>query len=191
MRVHSRLHIAPSSIVRSAKLVALLAIVAPLIAACAGGLRDASGNPQIERIPQSELERIAPRPVPPLTRDDLVRLSRAGEPPERIIERIRATRTRFALSASQSIELAERGVDRSVLDYIVKADQEAARTDAADAIARRDAEAAALRADRDRALARPGYYPYYPYYPYPRFGASWGWSRGGWSGRSRGLYLGW
>lgn len=174
-----------SRLSRIALIAAVCAITGALAGGCASGLRDAGGNPVLERATPVEMARAAPPPVPRMTADELVRLSQAGEPPARIIERIRATRTRFGLSASQAIDLSARGVDRSVLDYIVKADQEAARTDAADAIALREAEAARLRAERDQARSQPYYYG--PYYPYPRFGGFWG-GPGHWRGS---LYWGW
>lgn len=55
---------------------------------------------------------------PPLTRADVVQLTRSGETPAAIVGRLRASQTVLALSASDLIELRQAGVAIEVLDHL-------------------------------------------------------------------------
>ena len=123
--------------------------------------RDARGNPKIERLTEEALARL-PAPEPKLTAEGLVRLSREGMPPEKIIERFQATHSRLGIPRSEIMELGKQGVDRKVLDYVAEAEERARQTDVAEALAGRDAEQAREEEQR-RELYR---YPYWPSPPY-------------------------
>lgn len=55
---------------------------------------------------------------PPLTRADVVQLSRAGETPAAIVARLKSTRTVLWLSATDIVEMRQAGVAAEVLDYL-------------------------------------------------------------------------
>ena len=101
------------------KLMALSAILI-LLAGCASAPAQnlQIQHPQIQRISPEELERIMPKPVPNLTLDEIIRLSKQGMTAEQIIEKIKASNSRYDLTPSQSVELSKQGVDAKVLDYI-------------------------------------------------------------------------
>ncbi len=86
-----------------------------------------------------------------LTRDDVVRMSKAGEPPQAIIDRLRETGTVIALSGSDMARLHQQGVSEPVLDYL------------------QQAQIAEMR--RREALLY-SMYPYYPPYS-PFYGCGW------------------
>jgi len=104
-----------------------------------------------------------PRPAS-LTREDVVRLARAGEPAPGIIRKLEESETVLLLSASDILRLHKEGVPQEVLDYLQRAQIEAIR--------RRDA--------LDRAFAWPYatsfHCPWPPYGLYPHaFGGMWRW----------------
>jgi hypothetical protein len=51
--------------------------------------------------------------------EDVVRLSREGETPEAIIEKLKESKTAVLLKTDQVIELKEQGVDTEVIDYMI------------------------------------------------------------------------
>lgn len=55
---------------------------------------------------------------PPLSKQDVVELSKAGTPPAAIVERLRSTGTILWLGAPEIIELSQSGVSTEVLDYL-------------------------------------------------------------------------
>ena len=55
---------------------------------------------------------------PPLTKADVVQLSKAGETPAAIIARLRSTRTVLWLSATDIVEMRQAGVSVEVLDHL-------------------------------------------------------------------------
>jgi hypothetical protein len=57
----------------------------------------------------------------PLTPEQIVAMSRAGEPPQAIIDRLRESGTVLALSASDIVRLHQAGVAPEVLDYLQQA----------------------------------------------------------------------
>jgi hypothetical protein len=94
-------------------------------------------EPQVKRISPEELERIMPKPVPNLTLEQLVVLSK-NTPPEVIIEKIKASNSQYNLTPSQFVDLNKQGVDAKVLDYIHNAREQALRDGFADEINKRE-----------------------------------------------------
>ncbi len=60
---------------------------------------------------------LEPGPAP-LTRADVVQLTRSGERPAAIVERLKSTQTILWLSAADIVELRTAGVAIEVLDYL-------------------------------------------------------------------------
>jgi valyl-tRNA synthetase len=145
--------------------------------------------PQIQRISPEELERIMPKPVPNLTLEEITHLSKQGTTAEQIIEKIKASNSRYDLTPSQSLELSKQGVDAKVLDYIYAAYEQTLREVFADEINQREKEneleLEKLRRDyqwRYQQYYDPfwgyGYYGYSPYWRYryrPFYGPGYGW----------------
>jgi len=144
-------------------------------------------EPQVQRISAEELERIMPKPVPNLTLDEIVQLSKQGATAEQIIEKIKASNSRYDLTPSQSLGLSKQGVDAKVLDYIYASREQALRDGFADEINKREKEKK-LERDKLKREYQSRYQPYYDpfwgygYSPYwrhpfygPRFGYSFGW----------------
>src|SRR5690606_3252404 len=72
-----------------------LILIAPLfLVACATTTQQ---EPQIQRISPEELEQIMPKPVPNVTLDEIVELSKQGNTSDRIINKIKATNSRYEL----------------------------------------------------------------------------------------------
>ncbi len=100
---------------------------------------------------------------PPLTREDIVRLSKAGEPPQAIIDRLNATGTVIPLTGSDIVRLHQQGVSEEVLDYLQQAQ---------------------IAEMRRREAMLYGMYPPYSYSPF--YGCGWrrfhpyGWDPWGW-----------
>lgn len=55
---------------------------------------------------------------PPLSKQDVVQLSKAGTPPAAIVERLRSSGTILWLGAPEIVELGQSGVSPEVLDYL-------------------------------------------------------------------------
>lgn len=135
-----------------------------LLTACASAPPQA---PQIRRISPEELERIMPRPVPNLSLDEIVRLSRNGVAPELIIEKIKTSNSRYDLTPSQVVDLSKRGVDARVLDYIHSSREQALRDGFADEINKRE-KAHSIEQQKLRQEYELRSYPYYdPFWGYP------------------------
>jgi hypothetical protein len=145
-------------------------------------------EPQIKRISAEELERVMPKPVPNLSLDEVVALSKAGTPADVIIEKIKASNSRYDLSPSEAVDLSKRGVDSKVLDYIYQAREQALRDGFADEINKREKEKLVEqeKLKRQYQLDNMRYYdpwgpwgprPYGGWYrPYgPSFNYRWGW----------------
>ena len=66
---------------------------------------------------------------PPVSIADVVQMSVAGDPPDKIIARMRAAGTVYRLPASQLARLHQQGVADAVLDYMQSTYIEAARRD--------------------------------------------------------------
>lgn len=72
----------------------------------------------------------APLPEPPAV-VDVVRMSREGDAPKLIIERMQAARAVYRLPASELARLREQGVADEVIDYMQRTQIEAERRDEA------------------------------------------------------------
>lgn len=127
--------------------------------------------PQIQRISPEELERIMPKPVPNLSLDEIVQLSKAKVSADDIIQKIKDSASQYALTPSQLLDLSQQGVDSKVLDYIQAAHEQAIRDSFADEINKR--EKAKLveqeKLKREYRLNQPYYDPFWGY-PRPYYG---------------------
>lgn len=154
-----------------------------LLATLAGCASAPQKPPQIERISADELAPTLPEPVPTLTTDEIVQLSKQGVNPDAIIARIKQSGSTYELLPSQFIDLAHRGVDHQVLDYMHAAREASLRDGCADEINKREREHRAESEGLKRQLQlRPycghdpfwgdpfwGPYPPYQGYPYYRY----------------------
>lgn len=146
-----------------------LLIVVLVLAGCSSN----PPQPRIERLTQAQLDALMPKPVPAVTLEQVVELSRAGESAEAMIEKIKQSGSGYDLTPEQMIDLHQKGVSVKVLDFIYNARLGVMRDGFADEIYRRD-QACQNQIDllRDQLLWRP--YPYWggPYwgpYPYPYY----------------------
>ena len=105
----------------------------------------------IQRLDPAALAGIesARQPALPLSLDEVVARSRAGQPGAALIDEIRRTGTRHPISPSEAVRLKAQGVAPEVLDALDEAHQRWARDEAAAARARRDAEQAAKQTVRN------------------------------------------
>jgi hypothetical protein len=151
----------------------LISLLALSFAGCAT-LTGSEGGSRIERISPEELARLLPKPDPKLPPEELVRMSKQGVPAADIIAKIKQTGSRYALSASQAIELNAQGVSKEVLDYIQSAREQELRDRIAEEInLREQRHAEQLR--REQTLRLNNYYYYDPWWPtYPGYGWSYG-----------------
>jgi len=142
-------------------------------------------EPQVKRISPEELERIMPKPVPNLTLDEIVALSKKGTPPEQIIEKINASNSRYDLTPSEVVRLTQQGVDPKVLDYMHQSHESALRENMADEINKREKQRQQdlKKLEQEyRLRSMPYYDPWWgywgpgPYWRYgPRFHYYYGW----------------
>lgn len=131
-------------------------------------------EPAIARITPEELARILPKPVPSLSLDEVVAMTRRGQTPDAIIEAIKASGSQYDLTPSQVLELHQQGVDAAVLDYMHSSHEQALRDRVADEINKREREnqMEQKRLQREYQLrSEPYFYPYfgYGYAPYWRY----------------------
>lgn len=151
----------------------VLVVLLPLLAGCA----TQQSRPQITRISPEALAQMLPQPQANLSLEEIVDLSRQGVSAEDIIDRIRKSGSSYALTPSQVLDLARRGVDVRVLDHIQSAQQQALQQGFADELNRREQRhREELEALRQQLLSRPywgpawGYDPFWgPYPPYWRY----------------------
>jgi hypothetical protein len=142
-------------------------------------------EPQVKRISPEELEQLMPKPVPNLTLDEIVSLSKQGMSPEQIIEKIKASNSRYDLTPSEVVRLTKAGVDPKVLDYMHETHENALRENMADEINKREKQRQQEldRLEREYRLRQFHYYdPWWgywgpgPYWRYgPRFRYYYGW----------------
>ncbi len=161
----------------------MLLVMLALLAGCA---TTPPQEPQIQRISPEELERIMPKPIPNLTLEEIIQLSKQGMAAEQIIEKIKASNSRYDLTPSQSLDLGKQGVDAKVLDYIHAAREQALRDSFADEINKREKQKLLEQQELEREYRlrwQPYYHPYfgYSYSPYwqwryhPFYGPDYGW----------------
>ena len=70
-------------------------------------------------------------PPDPVTVKEIVEMTKAGIPPEIIIDKMKQSRTVYRLKASQLVQLKEMGVSDEVINYMQQTYVEAARQDQA------------------------------------------------------------
>jgi len=68
-------------------------------------------------------------PLPPVTYDEVVRLTQENMTPELIIKKIKDSNTVFRLNSDEVTELRKQGVDASVVDYMMETYVEQVRRD--------------------------------------------------------------
>jgi hypothetical protein len=162
----------------------VLALCLAVLGGCAAtpaATRDAAGNPRLERLSPEQLAALGPAAPGRLSLEEIVGMSRAGTPPEVIIDRIWQTGSRFALSDADRASLRSRGVSETVIAFIDSHEREAQRTDALTRQADEDAQA---RRQQEASVRPPGYRDPYWWGPrvYPYLGYGWGPWGSGWRG---------
>jgi hypothetical protein len=158
------------------KLIVLIALFG--LAGCA---TTGTQQSQVERISPEELAKIMPPAVATLTLDEVVAMSKAGKSSDEIIDKIKATNSRYELSSTQIVDLSKRGVDNKVLDFIQQSNEQAKQNAMADEINKREQakrkaqeQLARERAFRDPFFYGPPYFYPYGYWRGPRFGLRYG-----------------
>ena len=124
--------------------VLLLCLALTLMSGCA------TTTPRVlERAPAAEAAPIAaplPPPLPPLLKEDLVKLAKQGIAAEGMIGRIKESRTRLRLSATDVLSLKTQGVPLAVLDHLLDSDRLASADDCTAQINRNIEEARTAQA---------------------------------------------
>lgn len=140
-------------------------IMALVMAGCASNQTKTGEIAPIDRISDAELSRIMIKSNATLSLDEIVSMSKAGNSPDQIIEKIQTSNSYYDLTPSQSVQLSKQGVDNKVLDYIYDSRERALRNNVAEEINKR--ERAKKNAERQLERDRDFYYPYgYGAYPY-------------------------
>jgi len=98
-------------------------LIAAALSGCASTDPKGSGR-VIDRLPP-EAVKPAPPPLPKLTQQDLIQLSRQGLSSEAIIQRLKESHTRLRLGATELIALRTSGVPLLVLDHLLDSDRKA------------------------------------------------------------------
>ena len=91
---------------------------------------------------------------PPVTIEEIIKLSKERIPAEQIIDKIHRSQTAYRLSADEIVEMKNAGVDSNVIDYMLRTYEDAVR---------RDQE----MQDWRNWYFYNGYYYWSPYYSYP------------------------
>jgi hypothetical protein len=125
------------------KTFSTLLLVSLLLSACA--TTSVPSARIIERLPATEAAAPPPPPLPPLQQADLLQLAKQGLAAENIIGRLKESRTRLRLSASDVLSLKTQGVPLAVLDYLLDSDRQASADACATQINQRDEEARAAQ----------------------------------------------
>jgi hypothetical protein len=110
-------------------------VFALILQGCAGA---PAAPPKIERISAEQLEARLPQPAAALSLEQIATLARQGIAAEEIIGRIGASGSRYRLSATRLVELAQQGVPLAVLDHLVAAERRHIFDDMAAEIERRE-----------------------------------------------------
>jgi len=162
----------------------LVVLITVLLSACA--TTNAPQQATVKRITPEELAKRMPKAVATYTMAEIVADSQT-QSPEEIIAKIKASDSRYDLSASKILELNQQGVDEQVLNHIQQSNELAKQNYIADEINRAEQEKAAalkkLNAERLMQMHRyydPFWYPHLsPAYRYhlrhwPRSRFHWG-----------------
>ena len=155
--------------------------VALFVGGCATALPP--DGPRIQRLSAEEADRIGVALPKPVTLDEIVSMSRAGAPPDTIIQRMRETASVYRLNQLEIVRLQEAGVAQSVIDHMTAHQRQE------EALAH---ERAAREAAWARSYASPWGWGHYDPWIHPgwsigtfksrgrfgygaQFGAPWGW----------------
>lgn len=130
---------------------------------------------EVERISPEELEKLIPPAVATVSLDELLADSKQGKSPDELIQKIKASNSRYDLTPEQSVALNKQGLDIKVLNYIHESNELARQNAMADEINKRN-QANKLnekKLKRERDLARMRSFD--PYWGYGGFyGRPWG-----------------
>ena len=146
-----------------------------------GGCASTQTNGRVERITPEQLAAIKPAPNPKIPLTEVITLSKAATPPAAIIARLQESGTFYNLTPQQIIDLNTQGVDQSVINHLVDAQERARQTTLITQLAGRDAQQArALQQERERrqALQNQWRYGTSPWGPSYGYGFGFGHSRG-------------
>lgn len=155
---------APAPPMTATRFLLFSAALAVLLQGCAG---TPVVPPKIERMTATELEARLPQPVAALQLDEIVALARQGIGAGEIIARIRASASRYRLSASRIVELAAQGVPLEVLDEMVSGERTRIFDDMAAEVQRRE-RVCLQRIEQETNLYRlQTMQPMWPCWPYP------------------------
>lgn len=124
---------------------------------------------QVDRITPEELAKLMPPPVATVTLEEIVIDSKQGKKADEIIEKIKASNSRYDLAPTQVVDLSKQGVDSKVLDYIHQSNELAKQNAMAEEINRREKEKriALEKLRQERQYSYEFYYGYpYGFYPY-------------------------
>ncbi len=152
----------------------------------------------IDRISAEQLAAMT-QPAPPAkSLQEIASMMRQGATDTQVIEEIKTTQSRYALTPSEVIYWNTQGISQPVLDYMQQANQLAIQNQLADTMnqrAKERAEAeAALKRQRDDARLR-AFHPYGFYGPGwmgPIGPTPWGWGHPYWGSRfGWGMRYGW
>lgn len=154
------------STLQSLRRMVMLAAIS-LLSACA------SQPPQplqIDRISPEQLSALVPPAQSTLSLDEIVSLGRQGKSDAEIIDAIKQSQSRYALTPSEVLSWHQKGISKGVLDYMQQANALAEQNAIADEINKREKarveSEAKLKRERDAARLRsmdpwfygPGYY---------------------------------
>lgn len=92
----------------------------------------------IDRLSESELASMMPKPVSQLNYESLLALAKSGQTPAQMIEKLKETDTSFDLTPQQVLSLHKAGIDVSVLEYLHTSRQKATQNNIANTVAEHD-----------------------------------------------------
>ena len=147
-----------------------------------GGCASTQHNGRVERVTPEQLAALKPAPNPKIPLAEVIALSKGATPTAAIIARLQESGTFYNLTPQQIVDLNAGGVDQSVINHLVDAQERARQATLITQLADRDAQAAAqLEHERQKRLyAQRRYDPYFydPFWPRPFYGYGY---RGGWN----------
>lgn len=170
------------------KMKTLFILVAMLLlTACA--TTNGRSEPEIKRITPEELEKLIPAAVASYSLEQIIADSKQAKTPAEIIAKIKASDSRYDLTASKILELNQQGVHEQVLSYIQQSNELAKQNYLAEEInkAEREKAEALRRLNEERLMQMRQFYDPFWYGPSFRYRyRNWPGSRFGWGG-----YYGW
>lgn len=166
----------------------LLVLGVVLVISSLGGCATQPPQPvQIDRISPEQLAALVPPAQSSLSLQEIVSMSKQGKSDSEIIEAIKQSQSRYALSASEVLEWHQKGISKGVLDYMQQANALATQNAIADEINKREKARveAEVKLKRERDMARlrsmdpwfyggPGFYGG-PWGYRPYWGGGMGW----------------